>query len=234
MFENLLETKRKRERGAGGALFSVVFHCATIAAALTLTAKGVVEAHNDQREQTVKMDIKKEPPPPETKPPPPEVVHTPPPPKGYQIITAPVEIPDVLPKIDLSKKMTDDADFTGKGAVGGTSKGVEGGVAKPLQSEALYEFQVEKQAAWVNGTGAPTYPEILKSAGIEGEVQATFVIDTTGRADPSTFKVLNKPDQRFINAVIKSLPSMRFLPAEAGGRKVKQHVQQTFQFTVKG
>ena len=126
-----------------------------------------------------------------------------------------------------------EADFTGKGAVGGTSKGVEGGVAKPLNETALYEFQVEKVAAWVNGTGAPVYPEALKAAGIEGEVQATFVIDTTGHAQPATFKVLKSTNKAFEDAVRKALPNMRFLPAEVGGHKVMQHVQQAFQFSVK-
>ena len=37
-----------------------------------------------------------------------------------------IKIPDVLPDIDLSKKVTDEADFSGKGVAGGTSKGVVG------------------------------------------------------------------------------------------------------------
>ena len=233
MFDNLLETKRKKERSAGGAFMSVFLHAAIIGGAVAATANAGMQAVKEVREEKINLMEVKKPPPPETKPPPPDVVHTPPPPKGFQILTAPVEIPDVLPKIDLSKKMTDEADFTGKGAVGGTSKGVEGGVARPLNETALYEFQVEKVAAWIQGTGAPQYPEALKAAGIEGEVLATFVIDTTGRAQVATFKVLNKPKKEFEDAVRKTLPNMRFLPAEVGGHKVMQHVQQAFQFSVK-
>jgi protein TonB len=55
------------------------------------------------------------------------VAVAPPPPKGFQVLTAPVEIPDVIHEVDLSKKVTDEADFSGKGVVGGTSKGVAGG-----------------------------------------------------------------------------------------------------------
>ena len=175
MFENLLETRPKKERNPGGAMMSLILHATVIGLAVAATANAGMQAAKEIREEKVALMEVKKPPPPETKPPPPEVVHTPPPPKGYQILTAPIEIPDVLPKIDLSKKMTDEADFTGKGAVGGTSKGVEGGVAKPLNETALYEFQVEKVAAWIQGSGPPTYPEALKAAGIEGEVLASFV-----------------------------------------------------------
>src|SRR5256885_1415913 len=185
MFDNLLETKRKKERGAGGYVMSIALHVTVIGLAVAATANAGMQAAKEIREEKVNLMEVKKPPPPETKPPPPDVVHTPPPPKGFQILTAPVEIPDVLPKIDLSKKMTDEADFTGKGSVGGTSKGVEGGVAKPLVETALYDFQVEKVASWIAGTGTPAYPEALKAAGIDGEVLASFVVDTTGRAQGS-------------------------------------------------
>lgn len=232
MFDNLLETRPKKEKGAGGAVMSLIVHVSVIGLAVVATANAGMQVAKEIREEKINLMEVKKPPPPETKPPP-EVVHTPPPPKGFQILTAPVEIPDVLPKIDLSKKMTDEADFTGRGVVGGTSKGVEGGVARPLVETALYEFQVEKVAAWIQGTGAPTYPEALKAAGIEGEVLATFVIDTSGRAQPSTFKVLKSTNKQFEDAVRATLGRMRFLPAEVGGHKVMQHVQQAFQFTVK-
>ena len=65
------------------------------------------------------------PPPKAEEPPPPEIVAAPPPPKGFQVLTAPIKIPEVLPDIDLSKKVTDEADFTGKGVEGGQRRGVE-------------------------------------------------------------------------------------------------------------
>jgi len=36
----------------------------------------------------------------------------------------------------------------------------------------------------------------------------------------------------FAAAVLTALPSMRFLPAEVGGNKVKQLVQQPFAFNI--
>ena len=38
---------------------------------------------------------------------------------------------------------------------------------------------------------------MLRSANVEGEVLAQFVVDTTGRADMSTFKVLKSTHELF-------------------------------------
>lgn len=233
MFDNLLETRRQKTRGAGGIFGSFVVHALVIGGAVFATASGTVAQLIEDKQEKVDF-IKKEEPPPEVKPPPPDVVVAPPPPKGFQVLIAPVEIPDVLPEIDLSKKMTDEADFSGKGVAGGTSTGVVGGVPQMINSDqTYYEFQVEKQAARLPGTGDPIYPEMLKAAGFQGKVLVTFVIDTTGRADPATFKVLSSSHDLFTKAVREQLPRMKFLPAEVGGRKVKQLVQQPFEFSIR-
>src|SRR6202008_1829523 len=66
------------------------------------------------------------PPPKERPKPPPQVVMKAPPPKGFQVLTAPIKIPDVLPEIALSKAVTNEQDFTGKGVAGGVAKGIVG------------------------------------------------------------------------------------------------------------
>jgi periplasmic protein TonB len=235
MLNNLLESAPKKQRSMGGALFSVVFHSALIAAAVYATANAAIKSEKPKQEKIDFVEMKKdEPPPPkdEPPPPPPDVVVAPPPPKGFQVLTAPVEIPDVIPDIDLSKKVTDEADFSGKGVAGGTSKGVEGGKAPIVEGQTYFEFQVEKPVVQAPGSAGPNYPDILRSAGVEGEVLAQFVVDTTGRADPGSFKVLKSSHDLFVNAVRNALPRMRFIPAEVGGRKVKQLVQQPFSFAI--
>lgn len=234
MFNNLIESKPKKQRTTGGLLFSGVIHAVLITAAVygTLQAKEQLEKPKQEKVEFVEMK-KNEPPPPkeEPKPMPKDVVAAPPPPKGFQVLTAPVKVPDVLPDIDLSKKVTDEADFTGKGVAGGKANGVVGGT--PISTDQPYfEFQVEKQVTTVPGSTSPRYPEMLKSANIEGEVLATFVVDTTGRADMSTFKVIKSSHDGFTQAVRNALPNMRFYPAEIGGRKVKQMVQQPFTFAL--
>jgi protein TonB len=157
-----------------------------------------------------------------------------PPPKGVQVLTAPIKIPDVLPDIDLSKKVTNEEDFTGKGVAGGIAKGVAGGTpqAPVNENQTYFEFQVEKQVQSYPGNPGPRYPDMLRSANVEGEVLAQFVVDTTGRADMSTFKVLKTTHDLFTNSVKSALPNMKFYPAEVGGKKVKQLVQMPFQFNL--
>jgi protein TonB len=235
MFNNLIESKPKKQRTTGGLIFSGVLHAILGTAAVygTLQAKEQLEKPKAEKVEFVDIKKKEEPPPPKEVPPPPkDVVMAPPPPKGFQVLTAPVKVPDVLPDIDLSKKVTDEADFSGKGVAGGLGKGVVGGTGPVNTDQPYFEFQVEKQVAMVPGQQPMTYPEQLRSAAVEGEVLAQFVVDTTGRYEPGTFKVLKSTNEQFTNAVKNALPRIKFYPAEVGGRKVKQLVQQPFTFSL--
>lgn len=235
MFNNLIESKPQKQKSVGSTIISLIFHAAVIAGSVVAT-KQVSDAVAEEVVQKVDfVEIKKdEPPPPEDQPPPPpDVVAAPPVAKGFQVLTAPINIPDVIPEIDLSKKLTNEADFSGKGVAGGIAAGVVGGQVQQVQQDQPYfDFQVEKPVAPVPGTGAPRYPDILRSASVEGEVLAQFVVDTTGRVEIATFKVIRKSHDLFEAAVRSALPNMRFLPAEVGGRKVKQLVQQPFVFAL--
>ncbi|HVZ79123.1 MAG TPA: energy transducer TonB [Gemmatimonadaceae bacterium] len=235
MFNNLIESKAKKQRTAGGMLLSLVVHTVLITAAVYGTLQAGQKIEKIKAEKVTFAEIKKkEPPPPKEtpKPPPPNVVASPPPPKGFQVLTAPIKIPDVLPKIDLSKAVTNEADFSGKGVQGGIAKGVVGGTAPVTQDQTYFEFQVEKQVGVMPGQQGPRYPEMLRSANVEGEVVASFVVDTTGRADMNTFKVIKSTHDLFTNAVRNALANMHFYPAEIGGHKVKQLVQQPFVFNL--
>ncbi|AHG91155.1 TonB family protein [Gemmatirosa kalamazoonensis] len=234
MFNNLLESKAKKQRSTGGTIFSVILHTGIIAGAVYATAHATIEAEKPKEEKVEFVEMKKdEPPPPKNEPPPPpppDVAVAPPPPKGFQVLTAPVEIPDVIPQVDLSKKVTDEADFSGKGVAGGVAKGAVGGTGPVVQDQPYFEFQVEKPVVPAPGNTGPRYPEMLKSANVEGTVLAQFVVDTSGHVEPGSFKVLKSDHDLFSQAVKSALANMRFLPAEVGGRKVKQLVQQPFQF----
>jgi len=257
MMTTLLESKPKKQKAAGGTIFSIVFHSAILFFAIYATARAGVSKDNDKREQKVAfVSMKKEPPPPpevkKDKPPPPKVKkvvteHNPAPlpptpkveaapPKGFQELKAPVNIPVELPKIDLSAKVTNEGDFSGKGVKGGTESGKEGsegtkegGKAGVDPDKPYMDFQVEQQVQPISGTQVQ-YPESQRSSGIEGEVQAQFVVNESGRVEPGTFKVLNSPNAAFTAAVKNALSGMRFKPAKIGDTKVSQVVQQSFVF----
>jgi len=235
VFNNLIESKPTKQRSIGASFVSTVFHVIVIAASIIATANAGMEEDEEVVQKVDFVEVKQdEPPPPEpdAPPPPPDAVAAPPPPKGFQVLAAPVSIPDVIPEIDLSKAITNEADFSGRGVAGGVAAGVAGGVAPVVQDQPYFDFQVEKPAASAPGSPGPRYPDILRSGGVEGEVLAQFVVDTTGRVEVATFRVLRSTHALFEQAVRSSLPNMRFLPAEVGGRKVKQLVQQPFVFNL--
>jgi protein TonB len=236
MFNNLLESKPKKEKRGGGTVASIVMHSVLVGLAVYATANAAIQNEKPKQEKIDFVETPKdEPPPPKDEPPPPpppDIVAAPPPPKGFQVLTAPVEIPDVIPDIDLSKKVTDENDFSGKGVAGGVAKGVEGGKAIVQSDQPYFEFQVEKPVVPAPGSTSPRYPDMLRQAGVEGEVLAQFVVDTTGRAEAGSLKILKSSHDLFIQSVKNALPQMKFIPAEVGGRKVKQLVQQPFTFSI--
>ena len=124
MLGNLIETNARRERSAGGTLASFALHTALIALAVVATANAGPREAADETEAVEFVDTPRpdEPPPPEPEPAPPELppgtVAAPPRPFGFETLPPALEIPDVIPEIDLSRPLTDERDFTGIGAPG--------------------------------------------------------------------------------------------------------------------
>ncbi len=257
MMNTLLESRPRKERNSGSTIFSVVFHSAIVLFAVFATARAGVAKDDKPKEVKVNfvktaeqpkpVEKKPEPPPPVKKP---VVQHhdtripTPPapkpvaPPKGFQTIPAPIAIPTKIPEINLSAKVTNPDDFTGKGFKGGTSDGKAGsngstaGAAAGIDPNTAYrEFQVERVVKSISGTNIP-YPEGMRSSGVEGRVEAEFVVDENGRVQVGTFKVLDATNDLFAAAVRNALSRMRFRPAQIGKISVSQVVQQAFVFTL--
>ena len=93
MFNQLLESKAKKQKMAGGTTFSIVLHTVLIAGAVYATARAGTKDEKAKAEKIQFVEVKKEPPKvPDKAPPPKEVVVKPPPPKGFQVLRAPVKI----------------------------------------------------------------------------------------------------------------------------------------------
>jgi TonB family C-terminal domain len=93
-------------------------------------------------------------------------------------------------------------------------------------------LQVDQTVERYEDGAAPIYPPDLSAAGKEGAVQATYVVDTTGRVDTTTIRVMQSDDPRFTASVRTALGEMRFRPAKRAGKSVRQLVQQRFRFRV--
>lgn len=79
---------------------------------------------------------------------------------------------------------------------------------------------------------APVYPPALRLAGIEGRVEARFVVDTTGRVDPASVVFADRVADAFHEAVARALERARFAPPRAHGRPVRVLVDQAFEFHI--
>ncbi len=257
MILRLLESKHeKKGRSAGGTIFSILLHSLIIFLAIFATARAGTRKKDNVETKVNFVAVKKElPPPPKKEPPPPKeapkpkpkVVNLPQlpkdvpvaPPKGFKVLPPAVSIPTTIPTVDLSKALTNENDFSGKGVAGGSSSGVKGGTGKEGDTgkEAgadhgpYMEFQVEKVVERIGGD-SPVYPETLKSAGVEGEVLAQFVVNESGRYEPGTLKILKSSNPAFTAAVKDALPRIKFSAAQIGGKKVQQLVQMPFQFRI--
>lgn len=78
----------------------------------------------------------------------------------------------------------------------------------------------------------PQYPETLLFTGVPGQVLAEFVVDTLGHVELDTFGVISSTNPKFTQAVQRVLPEWAYAPAMLNGKRVRQLVQQPFNFVV--
>jgi protein TonB len=96
--------------------------------------------------------------------------------------------------------------------------------------QAYFEFQVEKPVSARPGNPHAQYPDDLRARSRGGDVTCQFVVDTAGKVDMGTFEVVKASEAAYAAAVKRVLPQMRYFPAEEGGHKVRQLVEQDFRF----
>jgi protein TonB len=120
----------------------------------------------------------------------------------------------------------------GRGAPGVDPVDQQSQVPTPSLDSVYSILNVEETAVRSEWSAAPVYPTELIAQAVEGSVLTNFVIDTTGRADTSTIQILQATHPLFALSVRTAIPDMRFSPAMVQGRKVRQVVEQRFQFRI--
>jgi len=73
---------------------------------------------------------------------------------------------------------------------------------------------------------------VLQSAGITGRVEMQWVVDTTGHAEPASFKILKSTHQAFEEPAREAIMKAVYKPAKFHGRPVRQLVQQAVRFDI--
>jgi protein TonB len=233
VFENLIESKSTAKKSFGQSVLSLLVHAAVIFAAVKVTT-GAAETIKEIVADTTMVFLKPPPPPPPPpdQPPPDVIVSANPPPKGFQTVVAPTDIPKDIPPIDLNEKPFDPKDFTGKGVEGGIAAGIVGGTGPvEVSGEVFLEAQLDDPVQPIS-IPTPRYPPVLQSAGIAGRVELQYVVDTTGHAEPNSFKVLKTTHPAFVEPAKEAITKGVFKPAKFKGQPVRQLVQQAISFKV--
>jgi periplasmic protein TonB len=79
----------------------------------------------------------------------------------------------------------------------------------------------------------PVYPEALRRAGIAGRVVVEAVIDTLGRAEPGSVRIIETPNPGFDTAARDHVLGALFRPARVNGRPVRVLVRVPVEFALR-
>lgn len=229
MFENLIESKPKKVRTFKQSAMSLVLHLTVGYAAIKATAGAAEELHKVLQDTTQFQLAPTPPPPPPEAPPPDAIVSATPPPLGFQTVMPPTEIPKDIPPVNLNERFNA-ADFSGKGVEGGVATGVVGGTG-PVTGETFLQTEVDDPVRQIN-IPKPRFPPVLQQAGVSGFVDATYVVDTLGHAEASSWKVLKSSNQQFEAPAREAIMKGVFKPARIKGAPVRQLVSQKISFNI--
>ena len=226
MLERLLESKSRNERSVVGTIVSVTAHTALIAAALYATAQARAKpARTPEIVRPVYFPTPESPATRATR----STTTSRPFDRNTLTFVAP-RIDVSISPVDMSAVVTRPSDF-GTSPIGAAGAATGNGTSVGANGPFLAE-QVEKQAEVAPGNTPPRYPEVLRSAGVEGKVVAVFIVDERGRAEEESIRLVSSDNRLFQDAVRAALSRMRFVPAELRGRKVRQLVQIPFVFSL--
>jgi TonB family protein len=143
--------------------------------------------------------------------------------KGFQTVVMPAMVPTDIPPVNLHEHF-DPTDYTGQGMEGGRANGAV--VSNQLYSEALVE---EKPLL----LSAPplSYPEFLRREGIEGHVVVQAVVDTTGRVEPGSIKIVRSSNPAFDMPTRLWVLKALFRPARLHGEAVRVLISQPVDYS---
>jgi periplasmic protein TonB len=208
LFESRRKLSGKRTFGIGAA--SLATHTALIAGAVYATLHAAPSDNHVLMDTTVVLLAPQE----EQKPAESQPIQMVDALKGFQTVTVPAQIPTDLPPVDLEQHFNP-KDYSGVGVEGGRANGIA-----PSASEAYAEAIVDEKPVLLSAP-PPLYPPLLKQAGIQGRVILRAIVDTTGRVEPASVRILQSPNPAFDLPTKQWVVKALFRPARLRGQVVR-------------
>lgn len=145
--------------------------------------------------------------------------------QGFQTVAVSVQIPTDMPPVDLQQRF-DPKDYTGSGAEGSWASDIA-----VSGNEVYAEGLVEERPALLSAP-APVYPALLKQAGVQGRVILPAVIDTTGRVEPASVRIMKSSHPAFNQPTTDWVLKALFRPARLHGRGVRVSIHLVVDYAI--
>ena len=223
MFDVLIESKRASQKGKlfGTSLVSMLVHTGIIGGAVFATYTAA-STDTGPKVDTALVYVQPEQKQPDQPPPPQLDVQF----KGFQTVVAPTDIPTNIPPVNLQEHF-DPRDFSGVGVEGGSGTGIV-----PSADAVLSVDVVQEKPERLAGP-APVYPPLLQQAGIEGTVMIQAIIDTMGRVEATSLKVVQTANPGFNESAKQMVLKSLFRPARVYGKAVRVLIAIPVTYTIR-
>jgi TonB family protein len=224
----LIETRRPVAWGGafGGQALSVVIHSSLIAAALYATLHARKAVLVDRPIIAIEMPRQTAPPPPPAAAPS-YVSLT----FRFNTLAIPTSIPTQIPP--PSQVAFDPTSFAGLGVESARPWGRDTATGRAVvRPEAVYAVEVLEERPVRIGGPEPAYPDLLRRARIEGQVTVECVVDTTGRTEPGSVRIVSSTHRLFEQPAREAAAGWLFQPGRIDGRAVRVRVRIPLNFVM--
>jgi len=227
MLDRLVASAPARSWFLSGTMMSVAFHGAVLYVAIQ-TTMGTGGTGREAVADTMLVFVQPENEP--DKPPPPPDVQLGQLPDGFKALLAPVSIPTDIPPVNL-KETFDPRDYSGIGKEHAASEFLKG--AGDVGPGATYAEAAVDEKPEIISSPPLQYPDILRQAGVEGDVLIEAIIDTTGKAEPGSVRVLHSTHPAFDKEAMDVVSKSLYRPGRMGGVPVRVLVNVPVTFSIR-
>jgi TonB family protein len=226
MLNQLIASRPAARRSPGGFAASIVLHGIVVAGAVIATTRTTVIHRPPELLRQTTVYVEPPPLPPRTVARAPQagpIISAP------NMVNVPTDVPVGLPPIIPLRALIDMEGPT-VFRVGVPTSAGSPGMAPPVPDAAYAVDQVEVAVVLDARSPLPRFPQLLRDSGIEGMARLQFVVDTLGRVELESVRIVDATHPLFAAAVQATLPRMHFSPARVGNHRVRQLVEFPIQF----